>query len=96
MQYLCISSYELMQRAGLASFQSLCEFWPECRSIVILCGSGNNGGDGYIVAALAADRKWNVTVISVGSPKSQDAQTARQYASDKKDLQKCRILNGLG
>jgi len=84
MQYLCISSYELMQRAGLASFQSLCEFWPECRSIVILCGSGNNGGDGYIVAALAADRKWDVTVISVGSPKSQDAQTARQYASDKK------------
>lgn len=44
---------ELMQRAGQAAFDALCERWPEARRIAVLCGGGNNGGDGYVVAALA-------------------------------------------
>ena len=42
-----------MQRAGQAAFDALCERWPEARRIAVLCGGGNNGGDGYVVAALA-------------------------------------------
>ncbi|WP_300379806.1 NAD(P)H-hydrate epimerase, partial [uncultured Alcanivorax sp.] len=44
---------ELMARAGQAAFDTLCERWPEARRIAVLCGGGNNGGDGYVVARLA-------------------------------------------
>lgn len=44
---------ELMTRAGQAAFDTLCERWPEARRIAVLCGGGNNGGDGYVVARLA-------------------------------------------
>ena len=44
---------ELMARAGQAAFDTLCERWPEARQIAVLCGGGNNGGDGYVVARLA-------------------------------------------
>ncbi len=44
---------ELMSRAGQAAFDALCECWPEARRIAVLCGGGNNGGDGYVVARLA-------------------------------------------
>ena len=47
------SGAELMARAGQAAFDTLCERWPEARQIVVLCGGGNNGGDGYVVARLA-------------------------------------------
>lgn len=44
---------ELMTRAGQAAFDALCGRWPEARRIAVLCGGGNNGGDGYVVARLA-------------------------------------------
>lgn len=44
---------ELMTRAGEAAFDVLCQCWPEARRIAVLCGGGNNGGDGYVVARLA-------------------------------------------
>ncbi|MDX1802691.1 MAG: NAD(P)H-hydrate dehydratase [Alcanivorax sp.] len=44
---------ELMQRAGQAAFDVLGECWPQARRLAVLCGGGNNGGDGYVVAWLA-------------------------------------------
>ncbi|HEX2245524.1 MAG TPA: NAD(P)H-hydrate epimerase, partial [Gammaproteobacteria bacterium] len=43
----------LMERAGTAAFAVLRERWPGVRRISVLCGMGNNGGDGYVVARLA-------------------------------------------
>ena len=46
-------AFELMQRAGQAAWQYLLEHWPQAQRIIVACGPGNNGGDGYILAALA-------------------------------------------
>lgn len=43
----------LMERAGLAVFDALKELLPESGSIGVVCGKGNNGGDGFVVARLA-------------------------------------------
>ncbi|SUX76125.1 carbohydrate kinase [Citrobacter freundii] len=50
---LGLTLYELMQRAGEAAFQVTREAYPNARHWLVLCGHGNNGGDGYVVARLA-------------------------------------------
>jgi hydroxyethylthiazole kinase-like uncharacterized protein yjeF len=42
----------------------------------VLCGPGNNGGDGYVAARVLKDRGWPVEVRSFGEPATQDAQAA--------------------
>ncbi|BAH83041.1 bifunctional ADP-dependent NAD(P)H-hydrate dehydratase/NAD(P)H-hydrate epimerase [Candidatus Ishikawella capsulata] len=59
-----ITSYDLMQRAGLAVYKKICSIWPKTKHWLILVGPGNNGGDGYVVARLAYLASINVTVIS--------------------------------
>jgi NAD(P)H-hydrate epimerase len=43
-------SYALMCNAGEAVYQQASSFWPDALRIAVLCGHGNNGGDGYVVA----------------------------------------------
>lgn len=76
-----LSEADLMRSAGTAVFQLLQTQIPHARRIVVLCGGGNNGGDGYVVAELASLAGMNVTVLQVGSiqathPMVQVAQRA--------------------
>jgi hydroxyethylthiazole kinase-like uncharacterized protein yjeF len=48
-----IPGYTLMQRAGLAAWRALSQRWPAAQRIAVICGTGNNGGDGYVIARLA-------------------------------------------
>ena len=52
-EQLGIPGYTLMQRAGKAAYDYLRRCWPLARQLCIVCGSGNNGGDGLVVARLA-------------------------------------------
>ena len=76
-----VSSFELMSRAGYQVFKCLRENYPDVQTIWVFCGTGNNAGDGYIVACLAIRAGLSVTVITLGNPEhiSGDALTAYQH-----------------
>lgn len=58
--------YELMSRAGQAAFAVLREQWPAAKTICVLCGVGNNGGDGFVIARLALEAGLAVRVLQLG------------------------------
>jgi len=53
-----------MERAGRAAFALLRERFPRARCVAVVCGPGNNGGDGYVLARLAKDAGLATTVLS--------------------------------
>lgn len=57
-----LSASLLMKRAAEAALARLLSQWPKVASIHVFCGAGNNGGDGYALAALAAQRLLTVTI----------------------------------
>lgn len=63
-----IPGYELMQRAGKAAWQALRSRWPDAKSLLVFCGSGNNGGDGFVIASLARRSGLDVKVILADAP----------------------------
>jgi hydroxyethylthiazole kinase-like uncharacterized protein yjeF len=65
----------LMERAGAAVADAVCARFAQ-QPALVLCGPGNNGGDGYVVARVLAERGWPVEVRSFGEPATQDAQAA--------------------
>jgi len=73
-----IPGYTLMNRAGQAAFDLLRQRWPDARRVAIVCGAGNNGGDGYVVARLARLTGLTVSVLALADPQQLrgDAQTA--------------------
>ncbi|MEE4300874.1 MAG: NAD(P)H-hydrate dehydratase [Pseudomonadales bacterium] len=75
----------LMRRAGGAAFDALRERWPDARSITIVCGKGNNAGDGYVVAGLARDRRYDVQLLQVtnAAALAGDAARARDWALER-------------
>ena len=79
-----IPGFELMSRAGYEVFQRIKKQWPDARSVAVFCGSGNNAGDGYIIARLALDAGLKVCVYAVSEPEklNGDALTAYRKYSD--------------
>jgi NAD(P)H-hydrate epimerase len=70
----------LMERAGAAAFALLRRRWPDARRLGVLCGAGNNGGDGYVLARLAHLAGLTVELIAVAGPPraGSEAERARQ------------------
>lgn len=64
-----IASDTLMENAGAAVTQAIQDRWQPC-PIAILCGPGNNGGDGFVVARLLRNAGWNVRLALLGDAQS--------------------------
>ncbi|HTN13853.1 MAG TPA: NAD(P)H-hydrate dehydratase [Sphingomonadaceae bacterium] len=72
----------LMQIAGRGAAEWVWRLgWP--RSVTVLCGPGNNGGDGYVIAQTLRERGLPVTVVAPFPPGTDAARNARAaYAGD--------------
>jgi len=75
---LGITGFELMNRAARAAFTFLCRQWPQARRLVVFCGPGNNGGDGYLLASLAYEAGVAVEVLELTDAARGDAAHARE------------------
>ncbi len=68
-----IAFIELMENAGRAVFEEIKTRYKKCK-VVVLCGIGNNGGDGYVIARYLQKAKYDVTVFLNDLPASKDAK----------------------
>ena len=87
------SGLELMERAGQGVVEAILDQWPELAAYsgasshhsdqtpraVVLCGPGNNGGDGYVIARLLHGLGWAVEVLALGDPSRLPDDAAQNY-----------------
>jgi NAD(P)H-hydrate epimerase len=74
---LGIPGFELMRRAAWAGLSSLRRRWPQIERIGVYCGPGNNGGDGFLLAALAREAGLHVELFALDDECRGDAGRAR-------------------
>lgn len=76
-----VTGLELMERAGQGVVEAILAAWPDLSTgtprAVVLCGPGNNGGDGFVVARLLAVRGWRVEVFALSATTTPDALAMR-------------------
>ncbi|MGA3262871.1 MAG: NAD(P)H-hydrate dehydratase [Terracidiphilus sp.] len=78
-----ILSLELMRAASAAVANFARQQFPRARRVTVLCGKGNNGGDGLMAARLLADAGLKVTTLLLGAPdlKGDAAQAWQELGS---------------
>ena len=80
-----IPGIRLMLRAGRVAFDALRARWPDAGCVTVVCGGGNNGGDGYVIAGLAKDAGLDVQLVELADAAqlAGDALTARRFALER-------------
>jgi ADP-dependent NAD(P)H-hydrate dehydratase / NAD(P)H-hydrate epimerase len=71
-----LSAFDLMKNAGTSVADVILNRWP-VQPVVVLCGSGNNGGDGFVVAQTLRSAGWPVRLALLGSAETLKNETAR-------------------
>ena len=75
-----VPSSELMENAGTALVETLRARYPDWARVVVVCGPGNNGGDGLVAARLLAFAGVRVRVFSLGDPSAYRGDPAENLA----------------
>lgn len=74
-----LDSYGLMSKAGHAVASAALAHWPQMRRAAVLCGPGNNGGDGYVAARLLAQAGVPVALHALGDPAAMAGDARRAF-----------------
>lgn len=72
-----ISGWQMMQVAGKGVAGLVMQYYDQ-RKVLVLCGPGNNGGDGYVAAQALHEAGWDVQVKALGGALEGDAATAQK------------------
>jgi len=75
-----VSTAKLMSRAGSAALSSIKNHWPQAERLLIVCGTGNNGGDGFELARQALDENYRVVIFQVGNDEMSNETSAAREA----------------
>jgi NAD(P)H-hydrate epimerase len=92
-----VPGIELMENAGRKVADAVSRRWP-AQPVAVLCGPGNNGGDGFVAARVLADHGWPVRLAllgSVGALRGDAAQAAARWTSAAEPLAPA-ALDGVG
>jgi len=76
---LGVPGYTLMKRAGEGALRHLRSRWPTAYRVVIVCGTGNNGGDGYVLARFAQAAGLTVSVLSAAPREALKGDALQAY-----------------
>jgi hydroxyethylthiazole kinase-like uncharacterized protein yjeF len=75
-----VPSFTLMTRAAESAFRILRARWPQARSLSVVCGGGNNGGDGYVLARLARAAGLDAKVFATVQPERLIGDARRAHS----------------
>lgn len=73
-----IPSMVLMERAALQTVEAMKEVGIDLKKALIVCGSGNNGGDGFAIGRLLLEEGYEPEIVFVGNPESRSEETRQQ------------------
>lgn len=92
-QKLGVPSLELMEHAAQACVQVLEDEKVDLSHVCVVCGSGNNGGDGFAIARILQNNRYSVETFCVGNPEHYTEETQEQMYR----LQECggKIIYGM-
>ena len=78
-----VTGLELMERAGKGVVDAMLSHWPQMedqpRRALVLCGPGNNGGDGFVIARLLKARGWSIRVYLFGDAERLPSDARSNY-----------------
>lgn len=77
-QKLGVPSLELMEHAAQACVQLLEDEKVDLSHVCVVCGSGNNGGDGFAIARILQNNRYSVEIFCVGNPEHYTEETQEQ------------------
>ena len=76
-----VTGFKLMELAASATLRHLLLAWPGVRQLLVVCGAGNNGGDGYLLAGQAREQGLQALAVEAGTRHPVgDAARARSFA----------------
>jgi hydroxyethylthiazole kinase-like uncharacterized protein yjeF len=91
------ATWQLMLAAGKAIASEALQRFPGSTGVAVLCGPGNNGGDGYVAAKYLRESGWPVAIWQSGALRdgSDAARAATEWRGPVQDIAEFRLPSGL-
>ena len=89
-EILGIPGMKLMERAGSAAFNAIINHCPRAKRIAVVCGNGNNGGDGFVIARMADAAGFRVMVYLLGDPAKLQGEVKGQCVEAIRNINRAK------